>query len=149
MDKGGWQTIVQSTEEPAGLLNNWAATPTNCSYSTILPHIATLQRLSHNLKYVNISVQYPFGQLEYWIETKNHLSYCLNTCSVMFNSSRLHGQLSGNEFEQTLGDSARQGKPGLLQSMGSQSQARLSDWTTKKEVISFHERYMNKWHNKV
>ena len=146
MGKGGWQTIVQSTEEPAGLLNNWAATPTNCSYSTMMPHVATLQRLSHNLEYMNISVQCPFGQLEYWIETKNSLSYCLNTCSVMFNSWRLHGQLSGNEFE---GDSARQGKPGLLQSIGSQSQTRLSDWTTKNEAISFQERYMNKWHNKV
>ena len=30
-------------------------------------------------------------------------------------------------FEQTLGDGEGQGKPGVLQSMGSQSQSRLSD----------------------
>ena len=28
-----------------------------------------------------------------------------------------HHQLNGHEFEQTLGDSERQGKPGMLQSM--------------------------------
>ena len=31
-----------------------------------------------------------------------------------------HYQLSGHEFEQTLGDSEGQGKSGVLQSMGSQ-----------------------------
>ena len=31
-----------------------------------------------------------------------------------------HHQLYGHEFEQTLGDGEGQGKPGVLQSMGSQ-----------------------------
>ena len=31
-----------------------------------------------------------------------------------------HHQLNGHEFEQTLGDSGRTGKPGMLQSMGLQ-----------------------------
>ena len=31
-----------------------------------------------------------------------------------------HQQFNGHEFEQTLGDSEGQGKPGVLQSMGSQ-----------------------------
>ena len=35
-------------------------------------------------------------------------------------------RLSGHEFEQTQEDGEGQGKPGILQSMGSQSQARLS-----------------------
>ena len=30
-----------------------------------------------------------------------------------------HYQLNGREFEETQGDSERQGKPGMLQSMGS------------------------------
>ena len=37
-----------------------------------------------------------------------------------------HHRLNGHEFEQTQGDDG-QGKPGILQSMGSQSQARLSN----------------------
>ena len=37
-------------------------------------------------------------------------------------------QLNGHEFEQTPGDSG--GQPGVLQSMGSQSGTRLSNWTT-------------------
>ena len=69
MDRGGWQTIVQSIEKPAELLNNWTPTPTNCSYTTMMPQIATLQRLSHKHKYINISVQFLFVWLEYWIET--------------------------------------------------------------------------------
>ena len=36
-----------------------------------------------------------------------------------------HHQLNGQEFEQTLGNGERQ--PGVLQSMGSQSQSRLRD----------------------
>ena len=36
-----------------------------------------------------------------------------------------HHRLSGQEFEQALGDG--EGQPGVLQSMGSQSQTRLSD----------------------
>jgi len=71
MDRGGWQIIVQSTEKLAGLLNDWAPTPTNCNYTTMMPQIATLHRLSHNLKYINIAVQFLFGRLEYWIETNN------------------------------------------------------------------------------
>ena len=42
-------------------------------------------------------------------------------------------RLDGHEFEQALGDreaSGRTGKPSMLQSMGSQSQTRLSNWTT-------------------
>ena len=31
-----------------------------------------------------------------------------------------HHRLNGHEFEQTLGDSEGQGKPGVLESMGSQ-----------------------------
>ena len=41
-----------------------------------------------------------------------------------------HPRLNGYEFEQTPGDAWRTGKPGKLQSMGSQSQTRLRDWTT-------------------
>ena len=37
-----------------------------------------------------------------------------------------HG-LNGYELEQTPGDGERQGNLGMLQSMGSQSQTRLSD----------------------
>ena len=37
--------------------------------------------------------------------------------------------LNGHEFEQTQGDGEGQGKLGVLQSVGSQSQARLSNWT--------------------
>ena len=40
-----------------------------------------------------------------------------------------HHQLNGHEFEQTSGDSEGR-KPGLLQSMGSQSQTQLRYWTT-------------------
>ena len=36
-----------------------------------------------------------------------------------------HHQLNGREFEQTPGDSEGQGKPGVLQSMGSQSWTQL------------------------
>ena len=38
-----------------------------------------------------------------------------------------HHQFNGHEFEQTLGDSEGKGKPSGLQSMGLQSQTRLSD----------------------
>ena len=39
-----------------------------------------------------------------------------------------HHRLNGRDLEQTLGDGEGQGKPGVLQSVGSQSQ-RLSDRT--------------------
>ena len=38
-----------------------------------------------------------------------------------------HDRLNGLEFKQTLGDSDGQGKPGMLQSMGLQSQTQLSN----------------------
>ena len=38
-----------------------------------------------------------------------------------------HHRLDGHEFEQTPGDSDGTGKPGVLQSMGWQSQTQLSD----------------------
>ena len=38
-----------------------------------------------------------------------------------------HHCLNGHEFEQTPGDSEGQGKPGVLQSMRSQSCTRLSE----------------------
>ena len=46
-------------------------------------------------------------------------------------------QLSGNEFEQILGDSKgnSKGKPGMLHSVGSQSQTWLSDWTTSRNFL--------------
>ena len=40
-----------------------------------------------------------------------------------------HHRLNGHEFEQTPGGWWRTKKPGMLQSMGSQSQTRPSDWT--------------------
>ena len=41
-----------------------------------------------------------------------------------------HHRLNGYEFEQTPRDGWKTGKPGMLQSMGSQSRTRLSNWTT-------------------
>ena len=48
-----------------------------------------------------------------------------------------HHWLYGHEFEQALGNWWRTGKTGVLQSMGSQSQSRLSDWTelNQKETL--------------
>ena len=43
-----------------------------------------------------------------------------------------HHWLNGHEFEQTPGD--RTGKPGILLSMGLQSQTPLSNWTTTRFV---------------
>ena len=44
-----------------------------------------------------------------------------------------HHRLNGHEVEQTLGN-RRTGKPGMLQSMGSQSQTWLSNWATTKQL---------------
>ena len=41
---------------------------------------------------------------------------------------RWHHQLNGHEFEWAMGE-IEGGKPGVLPSMGSQSQTRLNDWT--------------------
>ena len=40
------------------------------------------------------------------------------------------GEMVGQEFEQTQGNSERTGKPGVLQSVASQSWAQLSNWIT-------------------
>ena len=44
-----------------------------------------------------------------------------------------HHQLSGHEFEQTLGDSEGQGKSGVLQSMGSQRAGH--DWMAEQQQV--------------
>ena len=46
-----------------------------------------------------------------------------------------HPQLNGHNLEQTLGDS--EGQPGVLQSMGLQSQTRLSSWTTTRTHLFY------------
>ena len=46
-----------------------------------------------------------------------------------------HHRLNAHEFEQTPGDSKGQGKPGVLQFMGLQSQTGLSDWTTIGKAV--------------
>ena len=43
-----------------------------------------------------------------------------------------HHRLNWHEFEQAPGDGEGTGKPGVLQSVGSQSQTWRSDWTTTK-----------------
>ena len=45
-----------------------------------------------------------------------------------------HHQLDGHEFEQTPGDSEVKGKPGMLQSMSSQSQTQFTNWTTNLNI---------------
>ena len=53
-----------------------------------------------------------------------------------------HHWLSGHEFEQAPGDGEGQGRPGMLQSMGSQSQTWLSNWTTIQQSDSVIHMYM-------
>ena len=44
-----------------------------------------------------------------------------------------HQGLNGHEFEQTLGDSERTGKPGVLQSMGSQRVGH--EWVNENNIL--------------
>ena len=53
-----------------------------------------------------------------------------------------HHWLGGHEFEQAPGDGEGQGRPGMLQSMGSQSQTWLSNWTTIQQSDSVIHMYM-------
>ena len=47
-----------------------------------------------------------------------------------------HHYLNGHEFEQAPGVGDEQGKPGVLQSMGSQSRTRFSDSVQFSSVVS-------------
>ena len=51
-----------------------------------------------------------------------------------------HQQFNGHEFEQTLGDSEGQGKPGVLQSMGSQrvGHDRVTEQQHSLKSLSYH-----------
>ena len=51
-----------------------------------------------------------------------------------------HHQLKGHEFEQSPGNGEGQGKPGVLQFMGPQSQTQLSGWTAV--TILLHSLYL-------
>ena len=112
--------------------------------------LASLTRRSNQSILKKISPQYSLEGLMLKLQYFGHLMWRANSLEKTLMLGKIEGRRRGrqrtrwldgitNSMDMSLSNSRRwwkTGKPGMLQSMGSQSQAWLSNWTTRSQILN-------------